>query len=1454
MTTKSLLANFVMIAFIVTLQFPFAPAGFPDRSWSAQMHKNGPVDNSDGGEKRKKRNEPKLRPRKSEPKFWGTPRANMPECGGLSRNHNIEDQVLHWSVNFENWKEQQMNNEMWPTPLARDWKNPSNPDGHRARRKAAEGWTKDLNDFAVEWSAKMQNNKHNKPPEPTPLSTAYSRAGWKVYYLQPDGDRVANVQKFLCADGLKPAVLFVAGKPFAVPPNTPNRHVIFLKPEMWPTPVACADSRANRSSKKTGPGYPPWSPNLIDKVQEHSAEMEKYMAKRLQSSFPKYWPTPLAIDANGPVGPGSMRAMGHLPNVAIAFTEKFKSFEELQRKDNSMIPESVSLLYVVDTDPEWAVFFRDQIVASLLVQGWQFRPFDAGRQGPVKVAARLHEYCQTPKAWIPGNSGVVVTITGEPFTPAALFKMSRGRRGVRRPAELARMIDPHPGVRVIMTGPPRGPWLEAIKLLAGNGRAVVLYKPDGPEVPDGTKAKNVAPTRPAPEPNGAKRASSDATMPTTTNKSDLSPDAPAKAKQQEVIKVAPVPNPSTTTDMVNTEKPAPIPATVDPKQESAIIVLDSAAAAAPPITESTMQSILKNNRNASTVTVPEVTPATIDAAIIRALFHTSGAAERWRGALLGNDSAVREFLSKELGLGGGSGGPNMLEVAYRGGANPRVVISTKPGGDVVLELRGKKLVQEARRAVSAVLIQHSAQPKALPASTANATTENHNDSRTHIHWIDTSAGQEWAKERMQQLRKQFPNLTREHISNESGPGDWAKFTQVAASRGISLEACCADNLLAEIERGMDGGFRLVPKGSVDWKAGEIVAKKRPDVAFLHPAQVEIGQLANADSKGKESQATNATTAAPETTAVPPAVGDVPSPKQAVNAGAVELKPDPQSGSSGGQNEITPAKIDCAIFRALYAHNGAEDLWRSALAGNNATVRKLLSKLFRRGGGTSGPYGLSVSYRGRSHPYIIVDRGLGIVLELKGKMLVQSARRIMTAALTVLTPPNHFTKPAVVAAMVEAQLLGTTVPSGTSPVTSPTPLIPAVPQRESEIIVAAPAPNHEPPITPMSAPITNPDIVDAAPAPSSPAIPAISKAPKRCESEITVAIPGTDQPQVEIPTVPAEPNSAIIIPKNELRIDPYYLSEFHRLEQEEKIDTDHLTTFTEWNRAKANIVKGIYPTSIVMGRGGIDKGWDFSHGQYSKLCIYNNTSLCNFGLHITGYKATITPPGYLLIVLDDINAALKDQDAGSWLKSACGTTNARLFPRVINRESKKILKGIPNSYKLKSPILLATNVFPTRINPDLAATFTRAKVFIFNPPPEEIHAYVGTYFMDLYKKPGERIYRIVDEWIGELDHTHNCRIYDSLLNELRSKRKNFEQWAIRKLLAKHFKAPELPKNEQKAAAKLRILKGIILKVAGTGEQLREYEKACNDAKIDGGSRADFNRFRDLYLQIQQGVTG
>jgi hypothetical protein len=70
--------------------------------------------------------------------LWGTPRASDGEKGGPNQSFGAGGTPLPAQA------------ASWPTPNSRDYKNPSDPNGERAKRKAEQGWTTDLNDFAVQ--------------------------------------------------------------------------------------------------------------------------------------------------------------------------------------------------------------------------------------------------------------------------------------------------------------------------------------------------------------------------------------------------------------------------------------------------------------------------------------------------------------------------------------------------------------------------------------------------------------------------------------------------------------------------------------------------------------------------------------------------------------------------------------------------------------------------------------------------------------------------------------------------------------------------------------------------------------------------------------------------------------------------------------------------------------------------------------------------------------------------------------------------------------------------------------------------------------------------------------------------------------------------------------------------------------------------------------------------------
>lgn len=89
-------------------------------------------------------------------------------------------------------------------------------------------------------------------------------------------------------------------------------------------------------------------------------------------------------------------------------------------------------------------------------------------------------------------------------------------------------------------------------------------------------------------------------------------------------------------------------------------------------------------------------PPHYEAALIRALHSTEGAAARWAGTSRMDDDALRQRISEEFGISGGFGMTGE-RVNYWGGTNPRVEIQI--GADVPVELSGRELMAAVREAL-----------------------------------------------------------------------------------------------------------------------------------------------------------------------------------------------------------------------------------------------------------------------------------------------------------------------------------------------------------------------------------------------------------------------------------------------------------------------------------------------------------------------------------------------------------------------------------------------------------------------------------------------------------------------------------------------------------------------------------------------------------------------------------
>ena len=89
-------------------------------------------------------------------------------------------------------------------------------------------------------------------------------------------------------------------------------------------------------------------------------------------------------------------------------------------------------------------------------------------------------------------------------------------------------------------------------------------------------------------------------------------------------------------------------------------------------------------------------PPHYEAALVRALHSTEGAAARWGSTVRPDDDALRQRIAEEFGISGGFGRTGE-RVNYWGGINPRVEIHI--GADTPVELSGRELLTAVREAL-----------------------------------------------------------------------------------------------------------------------------------------------------------------------------------------------------------------------------------------------------------------------------------------------------------------------------------------------------------------------------------------------------------------------------------------------------------------------------------------------------------------------------------------------------------------------------------------------------------------------------------------------------------------------------------------------------------------------------------------------------------------------------------
>ena len=85
-----------------------------------------------------------------------------------------------------------------------------------------------------------------------------------------------------------------------------------------------------------------------------------------------------------------------------------------------------------------------------------------------------------------------------------------------------------------------------------------------------------------------------------------------------------------------------------------------------------------------------------EAALVRALHSTEGAAVRWAGANRLDDAQLLRRIGEEFGIMGGFGTTG-ARVEYRGGINPHIEIQI--GADTPVELSGRELLAAVRESL-----------------------------------------------------------------------------------------------------------------------------------------------------------------------------------------------------------------------------------------------------------------------------------------------------------------------------------------------------------------------------------------------------------------------------------------------------------------------------------------------------------------------------------------------------------------------------------------------------------------------------------------------------------------------------------------------------------------------------------------------------------------------------------
>jgi len=178
----------------------------------------------------------------------------------------------------------------------------------------------------------------------------------------------------------------------------------------------------------------------------------------------------------------------------------------------------------------------------------------------------------------------------------------------------------------------------------------------------------------------------------------------------------------------------------------------------------------------------------------------------------------------------------------------------------------------------------------------------------------------------------------------------------------------------------------------------------------------------------------------------------------------------------------------------------------------------------------------------------------------------------------------------------------------------------------------------------------------------------------------------------------------------------------------------ITTYDQLRARAGAFASGRYPLMVIHGRTGTGKtsaafnavaGAHWIGGDITEAAMFSEV------------KRHVDEP----LVLDDVDGIHEDRGKVRLLKQLCQvrkpTTVSRLNMKsqpTVDEDGNPVTPGVVTT---SSPVMIVTNVW-RQINRHVQALEDRAVMLEFDPTPEELHAWVGNWFVNAP----------VYEWIGD----------------------------------------------------------------------------------------------------------